>query len=135
MGIRTNAINAASAEIIDGTTNWRGMCLKFVRTTLGIPSRDPSAIVAWRRTHPADRHGGKTPPPGVPVFWKVGQYGHVALSAGRGRVYSTDIVRSGRVDLVAIDTITKRWGAEYLGWTETLNGQRVISNRAAAIEP
>lgn len=107
------------------TQDWRGFCLRFVRTCLGVPAKQASAKAAWDAVAPADRHHDDTPPPGVPVFWAVGRFGHVALSAGGGRVWSTDILRSGQVDLVSIATITRAWDADYLGWAETLNGVRV----------
>ncbi len=50
---------------------------------------------------------------------------HVAISAGNGWCWSTDILRPGRWDRVRIDDLAKRWNMKYLGWSETLNGVRV----------
>lgn len=107
-----------------------GLCLMFTRTALGVDSGAGSAIEAWHDVKAANRHGGKNPPPGVPVFWKVGTWGHVAVSAGGGLVWSTDILRKGKVDKVSIDYLSRRWGATYLGWAETLNGERVYTAAA-----
>jgi hypothetical protein len=129
--IAAKAIEAAHAERIKPTAKaprlWRGLCLQFTRTMLGVPSRDPSAIAAWKAVPKDQRHPNSVPPPGVPVFWQGGTYGHVALSAGDGYVLSTDIRRAGKVDKVKIELIGQRWGYKLLGWTESLNGRRVWS--------
>lgn len=120
----------AVADVRGGPPLWRNLCLKRVRTLLGVPAKYPSAIVAWDHVATADRHRGALPPRGVPVFWRGGQYGHVALSDGGGWCFSTDIKRRGRLDRVRIDLVTQRWGYAYLGWTETLNGVRVYDPAA-----
>lgn len=100
---------------------WKGLCLAFVRTCWGFP---PTGIFdaneAWRMTVRKRTRG--TPPPGAPIFWAVGKHGHIALSAGDGRCYSNDIRRSGRIDLVPISEITRKWGARYRGWSEDYVG-------------
>lgn len=116
-----------------GPGNWTGKCLAFTRSCLGVPALYGDARIAWSHVAIGDRHGGVEPPPGVPVFWSVGTHGHVALSAGGGWCISTDILRVGWADRVRIATITQRWGARYLGWTETLNGVRVYNPLVAAI--
>lgn len=129
--IRHDALDEAARYALRGDGGWEGLCLKWVRSCFDIPARYPSAIVAWNHVAREDRHGGKRPPAGVPVFWAIGKYGHIALSDGDGRVWSTDIRRRGKVDRVTIDYVNNHWGARYLGWSETLNGKRVISNREA----
>lgn len=115
----------ALAEIHGGMPVWHNLCLKRARTLLGVPAKFGSAIAAWNATAKADRHPGDHPPRGVPVFWSVGRFGHVAVSDGGGWCFSTDIKRRGRLDRVPIALIHQRWGATYLGWSETLNGVRV----------
>jgi hypothetical protein len=107
-----------------------GLCLQFARTALDVPAKYGSAVIAWSHVARADRHGGVHPPPGVPVFWRIGAFGHVAVSAGGGYVWSTDILHRGRVDKVRISYLTARWGATYLGWAETLNDRRVYTGTA-----
>lgn len=104
-----------------------GMCLATVRGWWRIPVGAPNAISAWRAVPPAERHAFYTPPAGVPVFWSGGSTGagHVALSLGGGLVRSGDIDGSGTVATVPIGKVHSKWGETYLGWTETLNGQRV----------
>lgn len=107
--------------------DWYQWCLVFVRMCFGVNSRYPSAIAAWEnaeRRHNVDR--GSQVPAGVPVFWRTGKWGHVALSVGNGYCLSNDILRKGEIDVVHIDVITKRWNATLLGWTEDLNGVTVV---------
>lgn len=108
-----------------GVSGYEGLCLRFVRNCHNVAARDASARIAWSRTPVDERHGGLTPPPGVPVYWEIEPHGHVALSAGGGWCISTDILRRGKADRVRIATISSRWGARYLGWAETVNGARV----------
>jgi hypothetical protein len=109
---------------------WRGLCLAFVRTCWGFP---PTGIFdaneAWRRTTRKRLKG--TPPPGAPIYWAVGKHGHVALSAGNGRCYSNDIRRRGKIDLVPISEITRKWGARYRGWAEDYVGTKLPLNLGA----
>lgn len=121
------AVAWAMEQVKQGTGGYEGLCLRFTRHCHNVPARDASAKVAWSRTPIAERHGGKQPPPGVPVYWKIGEYDHVAESAGGGWCVSTDILRRGKADRVRISLITERWGAQYLGWTETINGVRVYT--------
>lgn len=127
MTARTSAqsTSAAVAEVIRASRDWTGWCLKFVRIMLGVASSYPSAIAAWNGAK--FKHTTGTPPKGVPVFWRIGEFGHIALSDGGGYCYSTDILRRGEVDRVPIAKIASRWGARYLGWTEDLNGVRVYT--------
>jgi hypothetical protein len=98
-----------------------GMCLKYVRTWLGIGSREASAIDAWNaatKKHKGDQH----PPRGAPVFWKGGQYGHIALAIDNDNGRSTDTTTSGKVGTENGNWWKNNWGYTYLGWTEDLNG-------------
>jgi hypothetical protein len=96
----------------------RGMCLSYVQTWLGGQHGIPWAEAAWNRSRQKHRKD-KRPPAGVPVFWHNprSKYGHIALSVGNGRVRSTDWPSRGRVGEVDINTMTRRWGLVYLGWT------------------
>lgn len=114
------ALARALAEHKQPTQNWHGMCLRFVRTMVGIAAKYDEAEDAW--TGARKRHTNATPPAGSAVFWAGGEHGHVALSAGSGYVWSTDILRRGGVDKVSIGTVASKWGYRLLGWTEDLNG-------------
>lgn len=115
-----SAVSRAAQEVRHASRDWTGWCLVFVRTMLGIGKNYPSAISAWNNAK--GRRTVGTPPPGVPLFWSGHEFGHVALSAGGGYCYSTDILRRGKVDKVLIGEIKKRWGYKYLGWSTDLNG-------------
>lgn len=135
MRLGSAAVAAALREHKSPSRVWlsaqgNGLCLQYTREMLGVPAKYASAIIAWTHVAKADRHGGAEPPPGVPVFWRVGRWGHVALSAGGGYVWSTDILRKGKVDKVRISYLSRKWGADYLGWGETLNGKRVYTAAA-----
>lgn len=123
---RIRAVAWALAQIADPVKNWTGRCQEFTRRSLGIGGGFPSALAAWRGVAKQDRDPSRTPPPGVPVYWSGGRYGHAALSAGDGYVYSTDIKRRGKVDKVPLALIEQRWGYRYLGWARTINGVRVF---------
>lgn len=121
------AVARAIAEHRNPSEDWEAMCLRFVRTCLGVAARYPYAELAYR--HTTKRHDTSEAPAGVPVWWSGGRYGHVALSAGGGYCWSNDILRRGAIDKVRIATITRNWGMDYKGWTEDINGVDVYPGR------
>lgn len=108
---------------------WYRRCLVFVRSCFDVDSKYESAELAYYATE-FKRGDRSTPPAGVPVWWTNGGAGHVALSAGNGFCYSTDILREGKVDKVRIGFITERWGQHYRGWSEDINGVRVWTDES-----
>jgi hypothetical protein len=54
-----------------------------------------------------------------------GPHGHVAISTGDGNCFSSDILRTGKVDKVPISKIARSWGKTYKGWSEDINGVRI----------
>ncbi len=120
------------------TFDWEGYCLKFVRTMLDIepPEGKSSARSALERTYWDDRHYASVPPEGVPYYFAIGKNWHIVLversgsTVGKTLVWSTDILRRGRVDLVSIDYIRRNWGAKPQCWVETLHGQRLVAPTA-----
>lgn len=117
------AIANCAVQIKHPTPGWKGQCLRFCRTMYGIPMVYGSAIQAW--SNAKFKHTGGVPPRGSFIFWRIGQYGHIAISDGNGYCISTDINGAGTVGRVTISTIKSRWGAIYLGWTEDVNGVRL----------
>jgi cell wall-associated NlpC family hydrolase len=122
---RTAARNALQTRrsALGSRANDPGYCLEWSRTRAGIPARYPDAATAWRHAtgkHPADR----TPPEGAAVYWTGGDegYGHVAISLGRGRIRSSDAGGAGRVSTVPLTWVSRRWGLEYAGWADSING-------------
>lgn len=103
--------------------NWYQRCEEFVRKALGLPGGAGSAAIAEQQAVAHNALHSGIPPADVPVFFDTGKPDeHVALSAGGGYVWSTDIEAHGKVDLVPISEIQQRWGATYLGWGSYLNG-------------
>lgn len=122
---RVEALIWAGGQVKHPSRDWTGRCQEFTRKALDVHGGFPSALSAWRGVAKRDRNPSRTPPAGVPVYWKGGKYGHAAVSAGGGYVFSTDIKRRGKVDRVPLDLIEARWEYEYLGWARTVNGVRV----------
>lgn len=133
------ALAWARDQIARPSQDWTQLCLAFTRQAYGLPPVHPSAKAAWEAAeHKHPTTDASSIPFGVPVFWRVGRYWHVAPSAGGGRVISTDVRRRGKPDLVTIDSVSTAWGATLLGWTEDLNGSTVwrrskpVANRVRA---
>lgn len=105
----------------NGTYVGVGMCMRTVSRAYGwYGSGEQSAWSFWR--HEPERYchytGVTSAPAGALIIWRGGPhgYGHVAISAGNGYCYSTDIARNGRVDLVPITRIQRQWGLVLRGW-------------------
>lgn len=125
---RLRAVQFARREHERGPSIWRNLCQKFVRTSLGAPGGAASAKAAWQGLRDEQKRGpgNRKPPRGVPVYFRLDTpYWHAALSAGNGYIWSTDVIRTGRVDKVSITYLERRWDAEYLGWATHVNGVRV----------
>lgn len=124
------ALAEARKQSESGAAGWHDLCLKFVRTCFGVNAQQPTAYAAWTANlKPRDlTHGWYNPPAGVPVFWQGGSSGagHIAISDGKGNCWSSDIRRTGKVDLVPITEIHAKWGLKFLGWSEVLNGVRIF---------
>jgi hypothetical protein len=105
-----------------------GYCLQWTRNCFDVDPLYHDASDAWygaRHKHPTER--GANCPRGVPVWWTGGSqgFGHVALSVGGGYCISTDAGGRGICAKVRIDDLTRRWGLNFRGWSEDINGVRV----------
>jgi hypothetical protein len=124
------AITAARQQSHNGPQFGTGECMMRVRMCYGRPSigdfdGDGSADAedGWKAAHV--KHGPNVPSKrGYPVFWTGGSNdnGHVAIAAGEGMCWSTDIRRPGFFDFVPITEIRDKWGLTYVGWAEDLAG-------------
>lgn len=117
-----------------------GFCLDYVTRGFEIPDLYNSAAQAWAEAQ--HKHVGVSPlgmlaaGNAVPVFFKYnGVYGHVAMWVFGKGIYSTsaqgDKIFANIPELVA-------WMGEgfvYLGWSEDLNGVRIIESVATAPAP
>jgi hypothetical protein len=127
-------VNAAILNLNEG---YAGKCLRWVRLCLGAPALAATAWLAWLFSTTKHR-GDRNPPPFVPVFFsaaRTGRYagaGHVAISLGGGWIKSTSWPSGSSIGVTGISNIERAWNRTYLGWTETLNGQRVYWPAAPA---
>jgi len=122
MSVRKGEAAVHNASTWVGHSYPAGWCLRWVRERFGIGLLYGSAALAWRSAK--HRHQSGPPPRGVPVFYTGGRsgFGHVAISAGGGYIYTTDLPNMGRVGKVHWKEPIRRWGMTYAGWTNDLNG-------------
>lgn len=112
---------------------WKGLCLVFVRNCYGIGAKYPSAAAEWAN-NPSQHKTRNTNgiPKGAPVHFSTPAtaYGHVALYLGAGK-FRTNYSAKG-----TIVTATLGKGALYgmtmLGWSEHVNGVRVLPASSSA---
>lgn len=109
----------AAAEAANPSRDWTGWCQVFAQACVGAAPWGASAQDAWNQIPNARTHDG-TPWAGSLAYWSGGSrgFGHVAFAVENGYVYSTDILRPGKVDLVPYTTIHERWGQTYLGYID-----------------
>lgn len=113
------ALAFAKQAVANGDTGWYHRCLAFVAQAYGLASGSPTATAAYQLSRSRGQiNTNMDPNVGAVVYWNTGASGHAALYAGNGMVYSTDITGRGRVGLVPIGDISKKWGAPYLGWSD-----------------
>lgn len=122
------AIEWARQQHYNPSQGWTGLCQMFVRSAYGLGGGFASASAQWRGAQHRHRTSdGNKAPRGVAFCWTGGSrgFGHIVLSVGNGLCWSTDVVRTGHVDLVRINEITQRWGQHPEGWIEDVNGTRI----------
>lgn len=131
------AVKKAANQSANGPTYGIDQCMLRTRECFGAPAIGDfdhngraSAYDGWefaKKKHPTSSFVGI--PAGVPVWWKGGSHGdgHVAISAGNGKIWSTDILRTGRYDHVDGLLIQQKWGLTFLGWSEDINGVTVYT--------
>lgn len=118
--------------------NTPGTCQMWTRELFSAPSSgdqdgdgDADAVDGWKDEPLKARHTDRKPPAGAPVAWSGGRsgFGHRAISLGPvNGVYmirSTDAGGAGRVATVPLSWVERNWGLHYLGWSETIAGQRI----------
>lgn len=121
-----------------------GNCLIFSRKVFGAPAGIPSAREGWDFTKfkHADRN---LPNVSVPVWFDhIGTYGkpperknwgHVAVYIpGRG-VLSSPTSGFGQRWFTSIEQLEKVMPAKYIGWSEDINGKRVVINQGGEDMP
>jgi hypothetical protein len=105
-------------------TGWQGLCLKSCRTAYDLPGGWSEADVWWDSCPDEYKHPWSDAPPfGMPIYWRIGEYGHIALSNGDGTIYGTDLPTNDQIGHCSIDLPRTKWGAKPVGWANWLNGQ------------
>lgn len=125
-----DAVAWAKGQHQDPSRSWLGMCQMFVRMSYDVGPGFRTATAAWDGAN--ERHpltDGNRAPRGVPFYWKGGSrgYGHVALTVGNGLCWTNDARRSGKIDLVRINDITRQWGQQPVGWAQDINNVHIWS--------
>lgn len=130
--IRTpaQALTAAKTQSAVGPQFGINECKKRVRLLYLVPSDGAqSAAIAWTRTE-FRRAVATAMPLGTLIWWTGGRTGagHVAIYAGSGKVWSTDIKRTGYFDLVDLEQIARQWPSLKLaGASYDIDGVRVVT--------
>jgi len=121
-----SAVDRAKLQV--GSDEFSRYCQKYVENSIldhGGVYDSASDYLNWAK----DRNAVKmtAPPAGVPVFYAGSannDYGHVAISAGDGYIYSTD-AQGHNTGKVKYDEL---WGGtgsgKYLGWTSVIRNNR-----------
>lgn len=125
MSTRTPAQAVAWARV--QRTGFGGMCLQWSRMAYNVPARYGHARLAWtsaRHRHVTSGWGGI--PLGAPIFMdrSSSRWGHVAIFVGGGQMGTTDSSRSTTHVTNIQNWVNAGW--RFLGWTEDLNGVRVL---------
>lgn len=126
MAVRSKAQTLAWARV--ARRGHGGLCLGWTRKALNIGPKWPSAISAWNNNtqkHPTTDLGKI--PVGAPIFFTPrpggSPYGHVAIYAGNGRMYTTDSSKpTTRLQSVAG---WQRVGYRLLGYAGEVNGVNI----------
>jgi cell wall-associated NlpC family hydrolase len=113
------AIAWARKQATSPSQSWDHLCLSFVAHAYGWSGSGVHYAIDHYKTAPKEmRHDGdRNPPPGALMYWDTGQRaGHVALYLGNGMIASNDIRQAGKISIVPVEEISKKWGAKYVGW-------------------
>lgn len=106
-----------------------GECLVYVRKMYGINAMYLTAIAGWNGAK--YKHPGETPPTNVdvPLWFTYGTEGHVALNVPGKGIFSVS-AQGDKVfaSIAALEDYIK--GATYLGWSEDIDGVRVVEQVA-----
>lgn len=103
-----------------------GLCKRACREAYDVPSDgSPSAAAAWERTD--RRVPMEQARRGMLLWWTGGKEdnGHVAIYLGKGLCLSTDWKRKGRFDVANVNELTRKWGLQFEGASEDIDGVTV----------
>lgn len=139
MAIRTgaSAIKWAKTQTTKPVKDFHNLCLQFTRMCFNVAAKYTTAKKGWEgATKKHKTTNASSIPAGVPVWFKTGTVNwHVAISAGNGNCYSSDVGGRGKIGLISINGLCKAWGITLLGWSEDINGVTVYKAPASAPKP
>lgn len=97
-----------------------GYCQGVACDIEGVVPFGRSAIIAWHNVPEEHKIHGKVVAGGMVYFddpnvADTNEFGHATFGVEKGYVWSTDILKHGRLDLVHYTVITKHWGMRLLG--------------------
>lgn len=108
-----------------GVPGKSGYCLVYARTVFGVASKYASASLAYRAAQ--YKHTGALPSDvAVPVWFSWKTDGHVAVSVPGKGVYSTTSQGVKVFPTPAACATYIGGGCKYVGWSEDINGVRVV---------
>ena len=116
------ALGWANEQVKNPSRDWTRDCQMFARTAVGAKAFGTTALNAWQSTPEEHRHYTYPPPPGTIAYYANPRNpgaGHAVFVGDNGKVYSTDIKRTGKIDIVNWDTFKTTWGMQYLGWIDS----------------
>ncbi|MFZ2624927.1 MAG: hypothetical protein WAX29_06775 [Propionibacterium sp.] len=112
------------AKSMTGNENFGNMCLALVADFYGYTSSGENSAqeAAAQVSSAGQMHTDMSNIPLGALIWYSGDavgnpYGHVAMYAGDGKVYSNGAGPGGQVGLISIDTPVKSWGEPFIGWS------------------
>lgn len=112
----------ALAEHHHASINWFRQCQVFARNCIGSPPFGGSARLAFNSIPDRHRHESFPPPSGSLAYYGFAGHGtgHAVFAVDGGWVWSTDILRHGKIDKVRWDVFTKSngWNLPYRGWID-----------------
>ena len=117
--------------------DWFLWCLAVAQKTFNVAPFAASAQIAWNWNN--TKHTDRNLPDGcfVPIWWTGGvqNYGHVAVAKRTGnriQIWSSPYRHKPYFDYfegelnATIDNVSRIYGVNYAGWTETMNTTRVV---------
>lgn len=106
-----------------------GWCLYAQRTCWGVGAK---YLTAWLSGQHAGDLALDTPKRGSIGYWSGGHAGsgHVVTCTGDGWCWTTDFLRSGKIDLVLLDDLFQHWSSlRWEGWSHIVNDVTVLTKR------
>ena len=121
---KVNGVQAvANMRKLEGKSGFKGWCHKTCQNAWKLPVKYNSAIDAWNHVPAPAKHTDMTNiPVGAPIFFKIGNFGHVVLQSDKkGYVISTDAPKEDFIGEVPLEWFEKHWGVKPLGWASVYN--------------